>query len=358
MQPLSATECISPAIARTRLILFSPFRAGRTWKLSATAYLCRIGTMYVPFPLIYLAFLPFVASAGRWAVTALIAAVLIGTAFFTWIFYLCSRLQFAFFDMMVNHEEFVAPAWRKYPSQPRPWTGLKFLLGLLITLPGILPMMAFFRHVFPLFRSLQPVAPGQPPSPELLQAMLGIYAAYGLFLLVFGTLFLVSSLLSDFIVPSLALEDCGLKEAFRRMGELIRREPGECALYTLLKVILAMAGYIGVMILWEIVFLLATALLGAAVMFVGYLLHLAGVPAVLLTSVGMFLLFVWSGVCSFYSLTLAIGTIFTFMDAFALYFLGGRYPMLGDLLDRSTPVPAATYGYYATQPSIPPPPIG
>ena len=42
-----------------------------------------------------------------------------------------------------------------------------------------------------------------------------------------------------------------------------------------------------------------------------------------------------------------MGTLLTFFQAYALYFLGGRYPLLGDLLDRSTPPPAYAY---ATQP--------
>ena len=40
MQILRASEAVSPAFARTRLLLFSPFRFGRTWKLCATAYAC------------------------------------------------------------------------------------------------------------------------------------------------------------------------------------------------------------------------------------------------------------------------------------------------------------------------------
>jgi hypothetical protein len=56
---------------------------------------------------------------------------------------------------------------------------------------------------------------------------------------------------------------------------------------------------------------------------------------------------------------LALGTGLTFMESYALYFLGGRYPMLGYLLDRSTP-PPPVYSYspppsYYAPPVIPPP---
>ena len=90
MRPLSATECISPAIERTKLVLFSPFRKGRTWKLSATAYLYCGGTQYFPAPIVYLAFIPLAHGAGGMlAVSILCAAVLLLTALFTWLFHLC-----------------------------------------------------------------------------------------------------------------------------------------------------------------------------------------------------------------------------------------------------------------------------
>jgi hypothetical protein len=44
------------------------------------------------------------------------------------------------------------------------------------------------------------------------------------------------------------------------------------------------------------------------------------------------------------------------MDAYAIYFLGGRYPLLGDLLDRSTPPPPSPLliPYAAYPPPLPP----
>jgi len=362
MRPLNASECISPAIARTKLVLFTPFRKGRTWKLAATAYLCRAGTMCFPFPLIYLLFLPLAEHAGRLAVVLLVAGVLVATAVAVVLFYLCSRLQFAFFDIVVNRGEFVAPAWRKYGPQSLPWTGVKLLFGALATLACAAPIAAFTRHIIPLFQEMGSMAPGQPPSPQVMKVMLGFYAGYAVLLLVFGSLFLISSLFSDFIVPSLALEDTGLPEAFRRMFELVRREPGEFTLYALLKVGLAIAVYIGVTIAWEIVLILSTVIVGIVVFLLGFLLHLAGVPAAVLTALGIVVAIAWYLFFFIYTLFFAIGAVFTFLDAYALYFLAGRYPMLGDLLDRSTPPPSFAYPasfpppYYPPQAAPPPPP--
>jgi hypothetical protein len=360
MRPLSATECITPAIERTKLVLFSPFRMGRTWKLSATSYVCIMGTMFFPFPLVYLAFGPFAYKAwGTGVAVAVVAGDLLFTALFTWLFYLCSRLQFAWFDMLANRGEFVAPAWRKYGPQSRPWTNLKLALGAAVTLVTSVPIIAFVRRLFPFFRSLPLTQqPGQAPSPELIHAIFVIYASYGLLMLFFGLVFLIFSLLANFIVPSLALENTSLKEAFRRMAELIRREPGEFALFVLLKAALGVAGYMGATIVWEIVFLLATLIVGAVVLLFGFLLHLVGVPSVVLTVLGVIVGIAWYLGSMVYTLLLAIGLVFTFLDAYALYFLGGRYPMLGDLLDQSTPPPPtpAAYPFPASYLSYPPPP--
>jgi hypothetical protein len=356
MRPLSATECISPAIERTKLVLFSPFRMGRTWKLSATAYLCCGGTQYFPAPIVYLAFIPLAHGAGGMlAVSILCAAVLLLTALFTWLFHLCSRLQFAFFDIVVNRGEFVAPAWRKYRSPSLRWTGLKVLAGTVVTLMCAAPIVAYFRSLIPLFKQMATIKPGQPPPVQFIAAFYGTYA---IFMLGLGLFYLLSSLLGDFIVPSLALENTSLKEAFRRMAELIRREPGEFAIFVLLKIGLGLAAYMGSVFLWEIVFLISTLILGAVVVGVGFLLHLAGVPHILLIVVGVFLAIVWYLFALVYSMMLAIGPGFTFLEAYSLYFLGGRFPMLGDLLDQSTPPPSfpAAYRYPAPYPSFPPPP--
>ena len=101
MPPLSAADCISPAISRTKLILFSPFMKGRTWKLSATGYLATAGNLFLPFFLVYLIFLPAAERAGRGFAIALVTACIVATVVFLFLFVLFSRLQFAFFEVLM-----------------------------------------------------------------------------------------------------------------------------------------------------------------------------------------------------------------------------------------------------------------
>jgi len=305
-----------------------------------------MGTMAYPFPLLLLVLVPLVHRAdGAVAVVALVVGVLLATALYFYIFHLCSRLQFAYFEIVVNRGEMVAPAWRNYRPQSRRWTGVKILFGIAAMLASAAPMVSYFRHVLPL---LQSITPGQPPSPQIFAA---IFAGYGIIALFFGSFFLVSSLLADFIVPSLALEDTSMAEAFRRMFALIRQEPGEFALYTLLKVVLAVATVMGATIAWEIAFFLCTLIVGLIVFLCGFLLHLIGIPSIVLTVIGVFIAFTWYLFWILYVMLLALGPVYTFLDSYALYFLGGRYPLLGDLLDRSTHPPAHAYPT-----AFPPPP--
>jgi len=339
MRILKATESISPAIARTKLILFTPFRMGRSWKLGATAYLATAGAVFVPFPLFALAFLHQVPSAYR---ALVVGAVLLLTAIFLLIFYWCSRLQFAFFDIVLNRGEFVAPAWRKYGAQSWKWTGFKVLFGLAVTLVVGAPFSASILHMV---RMMSALSPGHEPPDELIGAFIGFYFVS---FFVFSALMLISSLMTDFVLPSLALENTTLGEAFRRFFQLARREPGELCIYVLLKAGLAIAGYMGQSVIAYIVILVLEIVVGI-VLVIGYLvLHALGAGDTLMIVLACVIVAPIFLFVMFYITFLLVGILLTFLEAYKLYFLGGRYPMLGDLLDRSTPPPAP----------LPPPPPG
>jgi hypothetical protein len=353
MQRLSATECITPAIDRTKLLLFSPFRKGRTWKLCATSYACRLGSMYLPLFLLYVAMIPTINGQSAALVVILGVLMLAGLAVYTWVFHLCSRLQFAYLDMVASGGQFVAPAWRKYEGQVFPWTALKILLGTVLTAITSVPFAAWLRHIIPLMRHMPGPQSGGQLDPQVARFLAIFYAGYGVvMLLIFGGM-LIFGLLSDFVVPSLALEDTGLREAFHRMGFLIRQEPREFALYVVLKTVLGVAAYMAALIAWDIALLIASAILGLVVVFAGIALHLAGVSSVLLTAIGVLLAIIWYAF-AMYTLVFPVGAIITWMDAYAVYFLGGRYPRLGEMIDASTPPPPAP-ALNAYLPAYPPP---
>lgn len=333
MRPLRSSDALAPAFERTRLMLFSPFRIGRSWKLAATGYLSMAGILFLPFPLCYLLPLAFIPPLGHGMMTGIVAGAFVLTVFFLYIFHLCSRLGFAFFDLVLNHREFVAPAWRLYGPQSRRWTLCKVLYGCVACVAMAVPVAAYIRHLIPLFATLTRT-PNQPPNPQLI---LEIFSGY--FVVFAGFLFFggIAALANDFVVPSLALENTSLREAFNRLFKLIRYEPGQIALYALLKFVAVVVGYMAVNLATQIVLLVAAAVVALIGVTIGLLLHLAGVSLAALSITAAVIgipLFVG---LMFYLTIFAAGVIATFLQAYLMCFLGGRYPMLGDLLDRSTP---------------------
>ena len=344
MPILSALDSISPAFARTKLVLFSPFRKGRTWKLCATAYLSMGGVVFIPFAAVYLFFIPAIRSSspsGPVLVTVLISVVAVFTLIQIGLLYVFTRLRFASFDITLNHGQFVGPAWSKYGSQTLKWALFKFLLGCVFTAIIAVPVAHIARQFTGTFASLN-LQPGAPPSPEFMQTIFSIYAAFFLVYFIVGLFFFLSSLLTDFVVPSLALEDTSLSEAFRRLGLLIKQEPGQFTLYAVLKFAIGLVCYFGATIAFEIVIFLLLAIIGLVALLIGYILHLAGVPNGVLFGIGIFLAVVLYLVIIFYGAFIVAGTVLTYLESYTLYFLSGRYPMLGELLAASTPPPATT----------------
>jgi hypothetical protein len=255
--------------------------------------------------------------------------------------------------MLATRSDFVRPSWRKFPNQVLPFTALKIVLGLCITAIFAVPLAALAPQIVPLLKQVASTPPGQPPSPQFLAIF---YGSYAIFALVIGFGLLVCGLLTDFLVPPIAFENTTLGEAFHRMDELIRREPGQFALFVLLKTVIGLVAYFAALMVWEIAFFIVTFIVGGVVVFIGWVLHLAGVPTIALVVPGVLLGLAWDAVTVGYGMMIAIGPVLTYMDAYALYFLGGRYPILGDMLDASTPPPAvpAVYSYPGYAPPVPP----
>ena len=354
MPTYSALDAISPAFARTKLVLYSPFRLGRTWKLSITAYLAMASGIFMPLFLLAFAFLPQLRQyGGTTLVTAVIITAIVLTLFFGWIFYLCTRLRFAFFDITLNRGQFVAPAWNKYGPAAFRWALFKVVIGTLFTAATAAPIVAFYRHFFTMISSLQP---GQQPPPEFMFELMSGYFTVYIFFIVFMWL---SSVLSDFIVPSLALENTTLSEAFRRLGQLIRTEPGQFSGYAFMKLVLAVAGYMGTTIAFEIAIIIVGCIIAIIAVLIGLALHAAGLSMPVLVGLGITVGVIFYGF-AIWAMMFGIGTVLTFLESYTLYFLAGRYPMLGELLAASTPAPTTVSPLYPNPypPYTPPPPVG
>ena len=343
MRPLSAAEAIQPAINRTRAILFQPFKLGRSWKLAATAYLSAMGCYFVPMP--YFMF----GSAGRKpsAVLLSLAFGLLFCAVMFVLFYFGVRLEFVLFDIVLLNEKFVAPSWRRHRHHSWRWIGFKVLVSLSVTILCGPIFYVAFAYVMP--RMQAATVPGQPPSPEFLHNLLSLYAFIGL-----PTAFaiLCSSLLTNFVLPSIALENTTAREGLRRFFGMVSSEPGPFSLFVVLKVALGVAGFVAMemaIVIGEIICLIPIGLVALAGWF---LLRSAGDAGHIAMLGGAVLLVLIFGVVASYAGLLLMGTLHVFFQAHALYFLAGRYPVLGDLLE-----PSAANLPVTTAPPMPSPPV-
>jgi hypothetical protein len=114
MRTLPASEAISPAIDRTKAVLFQPFQKGRSWKLAATAYLAVMGNIFLPTHLAFLGMPRQPGMAGAGLLLFSVAFGVVSTLVVFAIFYIGARLQFARFEIVLSKAQLVAPLWRKY----------------------------------------------------------------------------------------------------------------------------------------------------------------------------------------------------------------------------------------------------
>ncbi len=339
MQRLNAIDCISPAFTRTHALLFKPFRIGRTWKLTATAYLGFAGSFFFPFPLLYAIALLAIPGIPRAAMPFLWAAAFVASAIYFAVFYCCVRLQLVEFEMVLTTSKRIAPMWRKYSTKVWPWIAAKVLVSILsaaIMAPIVIASGTRFMAVFLTLQSA-----GPHPSPEIMsQVMASFFGIYGLMILLFFIPKTLATLLDDFVLPFFLLEDLPLSAALSRGLSVSIADPLGCLLYLALKFFLAIFGYIAQSIAMQIC-MIPVVIVGAILAVLGGLLfNNAGPSGHLLEVAGAVMLCLVFFAAITYVAIGAFGYLLLLFDSYALYFLGGRYPLLGNFLD---PGPGGTF---------------
>ncbi len=344
----SAAQVISPAIERTKLFLFKPFRMGRFLKLTLVAALVEGGSAGIGssggFPsgsspnskttqqLPHIDWPAILHWIGEW-MAVVVALVLMVFLIGILIRYLLIRLRFSYFDCVLRQQDQIGPAWSIYHRQALRYLGLSLLaeLGFWILLIPI--GYALYEHFKPLIHSWM-----SGHSPDL-WSILPVFAVIFPLILLLSLLAAVAEIvLSCFVLPRMALEDASIGDALGDVWGDIVREPGAFAFFTFMRLLLSLAGgFVGVVaiivpailiVLIGVIFALIVKSLSTAMAFV------LGIPLGIL-AVG-FLILVGIGVR---------GTIGTFLRNYALLFYGGRYPILGSMLPPPVPSRVRQPGY-------------
>ncbi len=256
----------------------------------------------------------------------LIVAVVVAFVVISLIFlYLFCRFRFVLFDSVISGQPVVGRGWRRYASQANRYFGF-WLVFRLVNWAVIFMIVGL-----PLWHAYKN---GVLTGDNSLVALFEVLASIALGAIAAGIIFaIVSTLVKDFIMPIMALDDLSLGDAWSSLWRVIASEPGAWAGYLGMKVVCALCAGIGLAIVFVIAMLPAMVIIGIPV---GILIAL-GVFALKAAGVAVgVLIFIIAGLlaaagfCCLYMVLIAPITVF--FASYAFYFFGGRYPKLGALL--------------------------
>ena len=344
MLALSAADSVSLAVQRTRDFLFRPFNWGTYLKLGLVAIITegsannfrsssgsghpsRPGPM--PDPL-------FNISAFK--IAAAVAACLLALLLVMWIYYLVTRLRFAFFHCMTSNTKEIRPGWHFYRQPATRFFWLNVIVGLCFLLVAVVVSIPFVTGFWRLFHAIPPG--GHPDIALLLSLILPLIPLVLLFVLA-GIL--IDVVLRDWMLPHYAVDNASAGEAWSAVWNAVTAEKKQFFVYALLRLVLPIVAMVVLFMVLLIPGLIVAGSIGALV----YALHSAfaastgGAAVAGLIVQGFFgavgfLLMLLAGIC-------LGGPISTGIREYALTFYGGRYQALGDLLyPPAAPPPPAS----------------
>ena len=342
--PVSAVDCVQPAIQHTREQLFTHFRFGQ-WSLLALVGIlaaelhvggCSFGGFNLPITTPRRREAKFAQFAGLIG-----AVILLGAILFFIFLYINSVFRFILFDSVLRKDCSIGNGWSLWHR-----SGRRFFLWQLVFQIAV---GLFFAIVIGVPVAIA-VAAGASHNPlDHPGRMVGaIFLLVGL-LLVFGLAAkAVQVLAKDFLVPIMALEGLDFADGWSRLLAMMRVEPGHYTVYLLLKLVLSIAAVILfsiVAIIPAIVVILPAVLLIVAVHMASSAWNVTTISLAVIIGVAFLMLLIY--VMAWVSVPATV-----FFPAYAIYFFAARYPNLNVLL---SPVPVPQPAGSAVVPeNIPP----
>ena len=345
---LSAVDAIAPAFDRTRRLLFQPFRLGvwariglialTTGEFSGGSGAINAGIPSPPSRSPGDKFVAIVEPASQilhdylpWIFAGIVALVALGLL----AIYISSVFRFIMLDAVLRDRPHLMEGWRRWQepgSRYFLWQmGFLFvsLLGLAVVVGG--PVLLAYRG-------------GLFDKPDQHVGLL-IGGGVLLFFVVIGWVLvamLIDVFAKDFLVPLMALENLGVFDAWRRLLPLLGGEKMSYAGYILMKIVLAVGSAILFGIINLIVFLVlfvVFGLIGAALVFGGWAAGLEWNFSTILIAAGLGMLALGA---LLYVVSIVSSPAVVFFQAYALHFLGARYPLLASQLDTPFGAPLAS----------------
>jgi len=326
MVTLSAADAISPAVQRTRDFLFRPFRFGTYLRLCLVALLTEgIGNFQSSHHGGHTSNRVFGAASPSpftpAEVAGIVAAALLATALAFIVFYLITRLRFAYFHCLVHNVRQIRPGWSIYRAQAMRFFGMNLVVGVCFLCLVLLAVLPFAAGLWAVVRGV-----GHGGRPEFGAILALALPLIPIIVLVVIAAIAVDVILRDFMLPHYALENATAEGAWRAVRLRIRAEKGPFLRYTLVRVFLPIVAIIGLGIL----FILPAILFAAMTAVIEFGIHSA------VTGMAGIVLEVFVGATAFCVLAVVAisvgGPVNTAIREYALMFYGGRFPALGDIL--------------------------
>jgi hypothetical protein len=344
--PISAIDAISPAFQHTKQQLVQPFRAAQWAKLALVGFLagelspggCNSGNFRMPSHGGTQRFVDLPNVDPMMLVPLIGLLIVIGVVFWILFVYISSVMRFVLFDSVIAKRCEIRLYWARRHAAGLRYFGwqLLFLLAMLIGLTILLGIPAALAFAAGWLQD-----PRQHAVPLILGGLLVFFVVFSFLVLAL----VVQVLTKDFVVPTMALENVGAMEGWRRLWPMLKSEKGSYAGYIGMKIVMAIGTAVVVGIITVIVVIILLIPVGGF----GVVAVLAGKAAGLTWNLYTITVAVVVG-CVVLAILLYVVSLISvpaivFFPAYAIYFFASRYPALEAIL--RPPPPAA--------PQIPPP---
>jgi len=265
-------------------------------------------------------------------IAAIVAAVALCFVIGIFVFYLITRLRFAFFHCVVHKTKVIRQPWALYRVQAMRLfkaSLVVWLCYLAILLMVLLPFLVAFFEVIKTATS-----GGQFEIGKFVLTLLPFIAVMIVLSL---AAYLIDVVLHDFILPHMALEDSSFGGAWAAVRLRIGAEKGSFIFYFFLRAILPAVAMIAVLIVAAIPLLIVFGILGLAGMgFHAALASGTGLIAFFRIAIEIMFGVIGAGLGLLVAFSLG-GPVATWIRNYALLFYGGRYAALGEILSPNPP---------------------
>jgi hypothetical protein len=342
--PITAVDSITPALEHTKQQLFQRFRIGQWTKLAFVGLLagelgsngCNRSNFHFPVPpgtlpetglphsLAELGIDPTLLAG--FITTAIVAALAIGII----LLYISSVMRFVLFDGIVAREVHIGWSWSRRLGPGWRFFVWKFLYyvvvaGITAIVFGIPLAVAFNKGWL------------KEPGDHIPQLVVSAIVPFLLLFVIAVATAVIVTLMKDFVVPQMALENINASEAWRRLWQMMQADTGAYVAYIVMKIVLAIVAAILIAIVTVIVgvflvvptvaFSILAIITGksAGLSWNAETITLAIVVAAVV--LGVFL----------YLVSLISVPAIVFFPAYSMYFFAGRYPRLAAVLYPAAP---------------------